>query len=93
MMKRNYDSLVYDYYKDRVLLTHFLYEKSKTLYFGNMLESALKSFRFALNESEDLLVPLDSTDRLLYLKIKDLIVLIEQYIVRCEDGMRANACC
>ncbi|ECL8756996.1 hypothetical protein FTZ84_20445 [Salmonella enterica] len=92
MMNSNYDSLIYNHYKDRVILMHSLYEGAKVLYCANMLKSALKAFRFALNESEDLLVPLDSNDRLLYLKIKDLIVLIEQYIVRCEDDMRANVC-
>lgn len=92
MMNSNYDSLIYNHYKDRVILMHSLYESAKVLYCANMLKSALKAFHFALNESESLLVPLDSTDRLLYLKIKDLIVLIEQYVVRCEDDMRANVC-
>lgn len=78
MMNLNYDVLIYNYYKDRVILAYMLYEQAKVLYSSNMLKSALKSFDFALNESEALLVPLDSNDRLLYLKIKDLTVLIEQ---------------
>ncbi|EBT6264213.1 hypothetical protein CNZ74_14975 [Salmonella enterica] len=92
MMGLNYDSLVYNHYKDRVILLHSLYKDARALYSANMLKSALQSFRFVFSESDNLLLSLDLYDRSLHLKVKELIALIEQDIFRCECDMRDNAC-
>lgn len=68
----NYDSLIYNYYKDRVCLVASLYDSAVVTYHANMLKSALNVFRFILTESEALLSVLDSNDRLLYLKVTTL---------------------
>ncbi|EEM6324234.1 hypothetical protein C9H16_22610 [Salmonella enterica] len=88
----NCDSLIYNYYKDRVCLVISLYDRAMVTYHANMLKSALNVFRFILTESEVLLSVLDSNDRLLYLKVDDLIVLIKKYVSLCEQQMRENAC-
>lgn len=92
MMGLNYDSLVYNHYKDRLILLRSLYKDAKVLYSANMLKSALQAFRFVFSESDNLLLSLELYDRSLHLKVKDLIALIEQDISRCERDMRDNVC-
>ncbi|EHI7915415.1 hypothetical protein J9M50_004796 [Salmonella enterica] len=87
----NYDSLFYNYHKDKFIILRSAYEQAVEIYESARLNQALLSFSFILKECEASLAALDS-DSDLYIKIDSLISDIKESISECEAFMRKFAC-
>ncbi|EFQ5902188.1 hypothetical protein HZX00_003289 [Salmonella enterica] len=90
-LRCNYDSLFYNYQKDKFILLRSAYERAIEIYESGRLLQALFSFSFILKECEASLVSLDSVSDL-YTKTASLISDIKELIPECEDFMRKFSC-
>ncbi|EPD4814826.1 hypothetical protein ACSAK4_000907 [Salmonella enterica subsp. enterica serovar Newport] len=91
LLRCNYDSLFYNYHKDRLILLRSAYVQAVEIYESGRLTQALLSFSFILKECEASLVSLDSASDL-YIQTASLISDIKELIPECEDFMRKFAC-
>ncbi|ECH6756002.1 hypothetical protein FP263_26100 [Salmonella enterica subsp. enterica] len=90
-LRCNYDSLFYNYQKDKFILLRSAYGQATEIYESARLNQALLSFSFILKECEASLVLLDSVSDL-YIQTASLISDIKESISECEDFMRKFAC-
>lgn len=87
----NYDSLFYNYHKDKFNILRSSYERATEIYESARLNQALLSFSFILKECESSLASLDSVSDL-YIETVSLISDVKESISECEDFMRKFAC-
>lgn len=87
----NYDSLFYNYHKDKLIILRSSYEHATVIYESARLNQALLSFSFILKECEASLASFDSASDL-YIQTALLISDIKDSISECEAFMRKFAC-
>ncbi|HAK0380494.1 TPA: hypothetical protein H1O82_003167 [Salmonella enterica] len=87
----NYDSLFYNYQKNKIILLRSAYEHATEIYESGRLNQALLSFSFILKECESSLASLDSVSDL-YTETALLISDVKESVSECEDFMRKFAC-
>lgn len=87
----NYDSLFYNYQKNKLILLRSAYVQATEIYESARLNQALLSFSFILKECESSLASLGSVSDL-YTETASLISDVKESISECEAFMRKFAC-